>query len=168
MKKMTLDARVRAIAESGKAVGMPKGFTTPQNKEKRMTHIEVCKKLAEISNNNGNYPITYLVYFAVGKNAHRIPVFLNGYTSIDEKKAKTIMSWLKLFAKHNGNPKLFRNTDVSHAICRFYDTFSKKTKDFKAALEKYPQSEKVTDFKEVAEGLGVAKVVEVPVMVGVA
>lgn len=152
-EKKSLGARVRAIAESGKAVGMPKGFTTPQNKAKREAHIEVCKQLAELSDANGGYPITYLVYFAVGKNAHRIPVFLNGYTSFDEKKGKTIMSWLKLFAKHNDNQKLFRNTDVSHALCHFYDKISTKTNDFKAALARYPQSKQVKDFKEVVKGL---------------
>jgi hypothetical protein len=86
--KSSLDTRVRAIAESGKGKGMPNWFNLPQNKDKRATHIEVCTKLAELSKKNGNYPITYLVYFAVGKNAHRIPTFLSGYTKIDEAKAE--------------------------------------------------------------------------------
>ena len=107
--KNSLDARVRAIAESGKGKGMPNWFNLPQNKDKRVTHIEVCTKLAELSKKYDNYPITYLVYFAVGKNAHRIPTFLSGYTKIDETKAEKIFSWLKLFAKYHKNEKLFRN-----------------------------------------------------------
>ena len=164
VKKVTIDARVRTIAEngSGKGVGMPNWFNLPQNKEKRVLHIDICKKLAELSNKYGNYPITYLVYFAVGKNAHRVPVFLSGYTNIDEKKAETIFSWLKLFAKYHKNEKLFKNPNVAHALCRFYDKYSTKTKDFKAALEKSapnPQID-VKNAKMSVEALGIAKQTE--------
>ena len=155
--KNSLEMRIRAIGESGKAKGMPSSFNLPKNKENRELHIGICKKLVELSNAYGNYPITYLVYFAVGKNAHRIHVFLDGYKKFDEKKAKTIFSWLKLFAKHNGNAKLFRNPNLAHALCRFYDKYSTKTKDFKAALEKYEPNPKVSNFTMVAEGLGIAK-----------
>lgn len=160
MKKETknsLEKRIRAIAESGKGKGMPNWFKLPQNNEKRALHIEVCKKLVEYSDANGNYPITYLVYFGVGKNAHRLPTFLGGYSNFDEKKVKKIFSWLKLFAKHNGNKKLFRNPNLAHALCRFYDKYSKKTEDFKAALEKYEPNPKVENFSMVANGLGIAK-----------
>ena len=157
--KNSLDARVRAIAESGKGKGMPNWFNLPQNKEKRATHIEVCTKLAELSKKYGNYPITYLVYFAVGKNAHRIPTFLSGYTKIDEAKAEKIFSWLSIFAKYHKNDKLFRNPNVAHALCRFYDKFSTKTKDFKVALEKMESNPKidVKNSKFVVEGMGIAK-----------
>ena len=155
--KKSLETRVRAIAESGRGVGMPNWFNLPQNKDKRMLHIDICKKLAELSDANNHYPITYLVYFAVGKNAHRLPTFLSGYTKFDEKKAKTIFKWLALFAKHNKNEKLFRNPNLAHAICRFYDKYSTKTEDFKTALATYEPNPKVTNFKMVAEGLGIAK-----------
>ena len=159
VKKNSLDVRVRAIAESGKGKGMPNWFNLPQNKEKRILHIDICKKLVELSNANGNYPITYLVYFAVGKNAHRLPTFLGGYDTINEKKAETIFKWLTMFAKYNKNEKLFRNPNVAHALCRFYDKFSTKTKDFKAAMEKMESNPKidVNNAKFVVEGLGIAK-----------
>lgn len=163
-KKTTIDARVRSIAESGsgKGVGMPNWFTLPQHKADRVLHIDICKKLTELSNKYGNYPITYLVYFAVGKNAHRVPVFLNGYKQIDEKKAETIFSWLKLFAKYHKNEKLFKNPNVAHALCRFYDKYSTKTKDFKAALEKSESNPNidVKNAKMSVEVLGIAKKVE--------
>jgi len=163
-KKKTIDARVRQIAESGngKGVGMPNWFSLPQNKDKRVLHIDICKKLTELSNKYGNYPITYLVYFAVGKNAHRVPTFLSGYDKIDEKKAETIFSWLKLFAKHHGNEKLFKNPNVAHALCRFYDKYSTKTKDFKAALEKSEPNPNidVKNAKMSVEILGIAKQTE--------
>ena len=161
--KTTIDARVRAIAESGKGKGMPNWFNLPQNKEKRVLHIDICKKLAELSQKHGNYPITYLVYFAVGKNAHRLCTFLGGYTKIDEKKAETIFNWLSLFAKHHKNEKLFKNPNVAHALCRFYDKYSTKTKDFKAALaasESNPNID-VKNAKMSVETLGIAKEVKV-------
>ena len=160
-KKLTIDARVRAIAENGngKGSGMPNWFNLPQNKEKRALHIDICKKLAELSKAHDNYPITYLIYFAVGKNAHRVPVFLSGYTTINEKKAETIFSWLTLFAKHHKNEKFFKNPNVAHALCRFYDKFSTKTKDFKAALAASESNPKldVANAKKSVEILGIAK-----------
>ena len=158
-KKNSLDTRVRSIGESGKGKGMPNWFNLPQNKEKRVLHIDICKKLVELSNANGNYPITYLVYFAVGKNAHRLPTFLSGYDTINEKKAETIFKWLALFAKYHKNDKLFRNPNVAHALCRFYDKFSTKTKDFKAAMESMESNPKidVKNAKAIVEGMGIAK-----------
>ena len=160
--KNSLETRVCAIAESGKAKGMPKKFNLPNNKENRALHIDICKKLAELSTKNGNYPITYLVYFAVGKNAHRLNVFLNGYTNINEKKAETIFKWAKMFAKYHKNDKLFRNPNVAHALCRFYDKFSTKTKDFKAALESMESNPKIDakNSKAIVKGMGIAKETE--------
>ena len=157
MEKKSLAARVRAIAESGKAKGMPNKFNLPQNKENRVKHVEICKKLVEFSESNGNYPITQLVYFAIDKSAHKTDVFLKGYTKFNEKKAKKIFKWLAMFAKHNKNPKLFTNGNLCHALCRFYDKYSTDTKDFKKALESYEPNEKVTNFKQVTKGLGIAK-----------
>ena len=156
-KKNSLEARIRAIAESGKAKTMPNKFNLPQNKENRLLHIDICKKLVALADAHGGYPITYLVYFAIGKNAHRTPTFESGYTKIDEKKAETIFKWLDLFAKHNKNAKLARNPNLAHALCRFYDKYSKSTKDFKAALSDYEPNPKVDNFTMVAEGLGIAK-----------
>ena len=160
MKKNSLDTRVRAIGESGKGKGMPNWFNLPQNKEKRLLHIDICKKLVELSNANNNYPITYLVYFAVGKNAHRLHIFLGGYDKIDVKKAETIFKWLTMLSKYHKNDKLFRNPNAAHALCRFYDKFSTKTKDFKAAMESMESNPKidVKNAKAIVEGLGIAKV----------
>ena len=159
--KFSLDTRVRLVAENegGKGVKMPAWFNLPQHKALRQQHIDICKGLVALSVANGNYPITYLVYFAVGKNAHRKEVFEDGYTRFDEKKAEKIFSWLKLFAKYHKNAKLFRNPNVAHALCRFYDKFSTKTKDFKAAMEQTAPNPKVDvkNAKAIVEGLGIAK-----------
>ena len=135
-KKSTIDARVRAIAESGsgKGVGMPNWFTLPQHKAERVLHIDICKKLTELSNKYGNYPITYLVYFAVGKNAHRVPVFLNGYKQICLIQTRYILSFflihiilkgtilsdfwllfLAFYSRHNS--RSLKGLIISH--CRF-------------------------------------------------
>ena len=162
--KFSLDTRVRLVAENegGKGVKMPVWFILPQHKALRQQHIDICKKLVELSVANGNYPITYLVYFAVGKNAHRKEVFEDGYTKFDEKKAEKIFSWLKIFAKYHKNEKLFRNPNVAHALCRFYDKFSTKTKDFKAAMELMESNPKVDvkNAKAIVEGMGIAKQTE--------
>lgn len=162
--KFSLDTRVRLIAENegGKGVKMPAWFNLPQHKALRQQHIDICKGLVALSVANGNYPITYLVYFAVGKNAHRKEVFEDGYTRFDEKKAEKIFSWLKLFAKYHKNEKLFRNPNVAHALCRFYDKFSTKTKDFKAAMELMESNPKVDvkNAKAIVEGMGIAKQTE--------
>jgi hypothetical protein len=158
---MKIQEKVYMIAQNGngKGVGMPNWFTLPQNKEKRALHINICKKLVELSEKYGNYPITYLVYFAIGKNAHRTHVFLGGYETINEAKAEKIFSWLVLFAMYHKNEKLFKNPNVAHALCKFYDKVSTKTKDFKAALntmEKNPNID-VKNAKFTMEGLGIAK-----------
>ena len=162
--KFSLDTRVRLVAENegGKGVKMPAWFNLPQHKALRQQHIDICKGLVALSVANGNYPITYLVYFAVGKNAHRKEVFEDGYTRFDEKKAEKIFSWLKLFAKYHKNAKLFRNPNVAHALCRFYDKFSTKTKDFKAAMELMESNPKVDvkNAKAIVEGMGIAKQTE--------
>lgn len=163
-EKFSLDTRVRLIAENegGKGVKMPAWFVLPQHKALRQQHIDICKGLVALSVANDNYPITYLVYFAVGKNAHRKEVFEDGYTKFDEKKAEKIFSWLKLFAKYHKNAKLFRNPNVAHALCRFYDKFSTKTKDFKAAMELMESNPKVDvkNAKAIVEGMGIAKKTE--------
>ena len=162
--KFSLDTRVRLVAENegGKGVKMPAWFNLPQHKALRQQHIDICKGLVALSVANYNYPITYLVYFAVGKNAHRKEVFEDGYTRFDEKKAEKIFSWLKLFAKYHKNDKLFRNPNVAHALCRFYDKFSTKTKDFKAAMELMESNPKVDvkNAKAIVEGMGIAKQTE--------
>lgn len=157
--KKTLAFLVAAIAETStfKGCGMSKAFLLPKNKERRATHIEVCKKLNEISTSNSNFPMSLLVYFAVGKNAHRLPVFQEGYTSIDEKKTTTILAWLKLFAKHCENPSLARNANVAHALTRVYENHTTSTKKFKAMLANCPKQKSWSNLSEVVAALGVPK-----------
>ena len=158
--KKTLAVLVALVAstESFKGCGMSKAFLLPNNKENREKHIEVCKKLQEVSEANNKFPMSLLVYFAVGKNAHRLPVFKEGYTAIDEKKATTILAWLKLFAKHCEAPNLARNANVAHALVRVYENHTTSTKKFKEMLANVPKQKNWGNLSEVVAALGVPKV----------
>ena len=102
---------------------------------------------------NGNFPITVLVYFAIDKSAHKSSVFDECYTSINIDKAKTILSWLKLFASHNRNGKLFRNANAAHVLTKYYDKVSKDTEDFEKVLSKSKPNPHFNSFKEIATAL---------------
>lgn len=144
MEKLGLEAKVRMEAKYNVSRYNLKQYES--KRQQLITHHNVCKKLVEYADKY-NYPICYLVYFAVGKNAHRTYVFEDGYKSFDEKKAKTILKWLQLFAKANKNEKLFKNTDLSHALCKYYEKKSKTTVSFKEMLKNYPIGSEIENFK---------------------
>lgn len=150
-KNGSLDKRVREHAQ-GKKLGR---FNLRQFASKKETHVDVCKRLVALSDANGGYPIGYLVYFAVGKNAHRTFVFDDGYKSINEDKAKTILEWLKTFSEQNGNPKLFRNADVAHAFCHIYDKVTQDFDEFRKIISRVPISPKVENYKSLIKAMGI-------------
>lgn len=149
-EKLSLEMRVR-LASEGKGL-LPK-YNLGQFKDKKERHIEICKKLLSLSESNGNFPITVLVYFAIDKSAHKSSVFDECYTSINMDKAKTILSWLKSFASHNRNGKLFRNANVAHVLTKYYDKVSKDTEDFEKVLSKSKPNPHFNSFKEIATAL---------------
>ena len=142
--------RVR-LASEGKGL-LPK-YNLAQFKNKKERHIEICKKLLSLSESNGNFPISVLVYFAIDKSAHKSSVFDDCYSNIKVDKAKTILSWLKLFASHNMNGKLFRNANVAHVLTKYYDKVSKDTEDFEKVLSKSKPNPHFNSFKEIATAL---------------
>ena len=145
MGKKSLEERVREIAS-----GVDNATFIP-DEDKRRAHIEVCKKLVELSDNHGKYPITYLVYFSIGKNAHRTEVFNEGYSHVDEGKAETVFKMLGMFSSWHENPKLFRNPNTAHIFCKYYESrggnvdFDK----FKREIEAYTPNPKITAFNRV-------------------
>lgn len=142
--------RVR-LASEGKGL-LPK-YNLAQFKNKKERHIEICQKLLSLSESNGNFPITVLVYFAIDKSAHKSSVFDDCYSHIHLNKAKTILSWLKLFAAHNMNGKLFRNANVAHVLTKYYDKVSVDTETFKKVLDKSKPNPHLNSFKEIAAAL---------------
>ena len=109
-------------------------YNLKQNANKKL-HYTICKRLNEISKEK-KFPMSVLVYIAIGSNAHRKQVFEMGYKRFDEKKALTIIKWCELFAKHLKNPSLRTNDKVVHTLAKVYDKYSKKSTDFKVLLNK--------------------------------
>ena len=144
-KRKSLEERVREIASG------VDNATFISDEDKRRTHIEVCKKLVDLSDSHGKYPVTYLVYFSIGKNAHRTEVFDKGYSRIDEDKAETVFKMLEMFSYWHENPKLFRNPNTAHIFCKYYENrggnvdFGK----FKREIEAYTPNPKITTFNRV-------------------
>ena len=149
-EKLSLDMRVR-LASEGKGL-LPK-YNLAQFKNKKERHIEICKKLISLSESNGNFPVTVLVYFAIDKSAHKSSVFDECYSNINVGKAKTILSWLRLFASHHMNGKLFRNANVAHVLTKYYDKVSVDTETFKKVLDKSKPNPRLNSFKEIASAL---------------
>lgn len=147
--KLSLETRVRLAAE-GKELGK---LNLIQFRDKKSKHIGVCKELVRLSEKHGNFPITVLVYFAIDKSAHKTEVFKNGYDNINVEKAETILSWLKMFADHNKNGRLYRNANIAHVLCKFYDKVSTDTEDFKKMLDKSKPNPLINVFKEAEEAL---------------
>ena len=126
-----------------------------QYAQRKAAHVEACKALVAAKEKYG-LPITILVYLGVSKQAHRINVVKQGYTNFDEKKVATIAKWMKMFATHSNDRRLAKNADVAHALCTYYDKVSKKSKDFKAALEaSQPITWEHHPYKAAAKALGI-------------
>ena len=87
-------------------------------------HRDICKELVRLSTEHHNFPYTPLVYFAVGCDAHKKPIFEKGYKSINIEKAETILRWLEWFADYNNNPKFFACDKIVHAFTKFYTEYS--------------------------------------------
>ena len=154
-EKPTLADKVLETASTGKAKYMPSKFHSPKNKENKAAHIEACVALAEMSKKYEYPSIAQLVYFAIGKDAHKEVTFEKGYKVVNTEKAVRILNWCKEYAKHNGNPRLYTNGNVAHALTAFYERVSKKTKDFKAALAKTTPNAKAVKFAVIAANLGI-------------
>lgn len=101
------------------------------------------------------FPMSFLVYFAVGKDAHKEGTLRKGYTRFDEKKAKEILRMLKYWGTYNENPNLSRNDKVVHAITKYYERVSPKIADFKRDVEAYwkPWGQTPKTMKEITLGL---------------
>lgn len=91
-------------------------------------HNEICKKLISLAEKH-SYPITQVVYVAVGKNAHRPNVFENGYKKIDIERFEQVIKLCDVFAKKFGT-KWRNNGFLCHTIDR-YLTITKHRKELK-------------------------------------
>ncbi|MDE6285231.1 MAG: hypothetical protein K2M17_05745 [Bacilli bacterium] len=134
-----------------------KGITMIDNKTRRKLtddeykevarHRDICRELVRLSTENHNFPYAVLVYIAIGTDAHKKPVFERGYKAINVEKAETIIRWLEAFAKYNENPKFFTSDKIVHAFAKFYDTFSKKDKDFNKGMRSFVKQPAIMGYK---------------------
>lgn len=94
----------------------------------KIRHNEICKELVRLADKH-NYPMTQLVYVAIGKNAHRPIVFENGYEKIDVEKAELFLKLAEVFAKKFGS-NWRTNCFLCHSIDRYLET-TKHRKELK-------------------------------------
>lgn len=92
------------------------------NDFKMMQHNTICKELVRLADAN-NYPMTQLVYVAIGKNAHRPMVFEEGYKKIDVEKTELMLKLADVFAKKFGN-----NWRTNGFLCHMIDRYLEITK----------------------------------------
>ena len=97
-------------------------------KEIKQTHNRICKQLVKIADEH-NFPMSVLVYFAIGTNAHRLIVFNKGYTFIDVKKVESVIKLCDIFGKKFG-ANTRTNDKVVHMISRYYDYMKGKPQMF--------------------------------------
>lgn len=88
-------------------------------KSEKNIHHNVCKQLMEYHQTSG-FPITVLVYIAVGTNAHRPMVFEKGYQRFDKERLDKAIKYCTIFSKKYGE-QYRTNALVAHGICRYLD-----------------------------------------------
>jgi len=88
-------------------------------KSEKNIHHNVCKQLMEYHQSSG-FPITVLVYIAVGTNAHRPMVFEKGYQRFDKERLDKAIKYCTIFSKKYGE-QYRTNAIVAHGICRYLD-----------------------------------------------
>lgn len=88
-------------------------------KSEKNIHHNVCKQLMEYHQSSG-FPITVLVYIAVGTNAHRPMVFEKGYQRFDKERLDKTIKYCTIFSKKYGE-QYRTNALVAHGICRYLD-----------------------------------------------
>ena len=88
-------------------------------KSEKNIHHNVSKQLMEYHQSSG-FPITVLVYIAVGTNAHRPMVFEKGYQRFDKERLDKAIKYCTIFSKKYGE-QYRTNALVAHGICRYLD-----------------------------------------------
>ena len=143
----TLNDLVRE--EAKKNVGC---YNFCKNKEMRIIHHNICKRLVEIADEQ-KIPMGVLVYVAIGTNAHRPIVFSKGYLKVDEKKVERVFALCEIFAKKFG-ANTRTNDKVVHAISRYVD-YNGGTLKFKQLVNALDEKEfsmkRIKTAKELAK-----------------
>ena len=126
-----------------------------KDKEMRVRHNMICKKLVNLADSY-NFPMTLMLYLAVGTNAHRKPVFEKGYNRINVEKAEQVIKLCEIFAKKFG-AKARTNDKVVHMISRYYDIAEGKPLMFKQFCNNIDKS--TFDLKSYNQAKELAKII---------
>jgi hypothetical protein len=126
-----------------------------QPTDEQYAHYSVCKSLVEMSDKY-QMPIAYLVYFTVGKDAHKTPTYEKGYKKFDEAKGDTICKWAEMFGKKFGE-RLRTNDKVLHVLTKFYEKQGKSDKTFKKYLNGMEELPRPFSFKDIEVALKIGK-----------
>ena len=83
-------------------------------------HCDICSKVVCIYNHIGRaYPITYLVYHAISKQAHRKEFYDNGIKNIAPlSDTLNIAAIATAYSRYNGNKGV--DGDLLHGIVKYY------------------------------------------------
>jgi hypothetical protein len=123
--------------------------------EEQTTHFNVCKSLVELSDKE-QMPISYLLYFCVGKDAHKTPTYEKGYKKFDAAKGEVICKWASMFAAKFGE-RLRTNDKVLHVLTKFYEKQGKSDKTFKKYLNGMEDLPRPFTFKDIEVALKIGK-----------
>ena len=148
MEKKTLNDLVRE--EAKKNVGR---YNFVKDKESRVIHHNICKKLVELSDTH-NFPMGVLVYIAIGTNTHRPCVFEKGYIRINEQKAERVIALCDIFAKKIGE-NTRTNDRLVHAVSRYVDLCGGGVLKFKQLVNS--MSEKDFNMRKIKTAKDLAK-----------
>lgn len=122
-----------------------------EDKERMALHKRICADVVRIADEN-KVPFSFLVYFAISKEAHKVSTFNKGYTKFDEDKAVAIIRMAKEFAAHNGMRT--PSDRVYHAMTAFYERCSTDHDVFAARLATMTPTLKFNLVKDICHALG--------------
>jgi hypothetical protein len=114
-------------------------------------HKEICAELVKLSDEH-KVPMSFLVYFAVNKTAHKEAEFNKGYSKFDRDKALRIIEMAREFAAYHGMNK--PNDKAYHAMTAFYERKSQSLDDFKAALAKMKPNKNYATARSICQLMG--------------
>ena len=116
---------------------------TTINDLRSLRHNEICKSLVKLADEY-NYPMTQLVYVAIGKNAHRPCAVENGYEKIDIEKTELMLKLCNVFAKKFGS-----NWRTNGFLCHSIDRYLEVTKHRKELKFRQMVNACNTDFNTI-------------------
>ena len=145
-----LDTMIRSFATT--KIGGKYNF--PQFKAEKETLLNrkaICEELVKISEDSG-CPLSFLVYFAVSKQAHRPTNFEKEYVKFNKDKALAIIAMAKEFSAFHGMKK--PNDKAYHGICAYYERCDADFDNFMVALKKMTPCKKFATAKDIYRLLG--------------